>query len=253
MGHRFRRRKWINFNKNRGLNIFIMIFVLVIISVIFLLTLFSKKTSPILMKLAEIEAKKMAAIIITQTVNSEVAESLMTNELVITTKNEHNEIVTVDFDPILLNKLLHRVSNFFINNLRCLESGKYECLTIDKTLFENYHHEGMRGIFYMIPSWSSFGVPFIANLGPKIPIRLNFIGDMITNLETEVKSYGINNVLFTVSIHVKMTQEVLVPLRSKRVTTEMNVPIAIKLIQGKVPTFYNGFIQSSPSISAPID
>lgn len=255
MGRRFKRKRLLNLsnlsNKNKVLNILIVLFSLIVVSIVFAISFFSKKSSPTLMRLAEVEARKMASIIITQTVNYEMAESLMVDDLIITTKNENDEIVSVDFDPILLNKLLLRISNQFIFNLRCLEEGNLDDLTIDKNLFLKYRHDGLSGIFYMVPTGIVFGVPFLANLGPQIPIRFNFIGDMITNLNTEARSYGINNVLFTVSVHVKMTEEVIVPLMSKKITVEMDVPITIKLIQGKVPTFYNGFMQSSPSLTVP--
>ena len=42
------------------------------------------------------------------------------------------------------------------------------------------------------------------NLGPKVPIKLRLDGNVITSIETNVKSYGYNSALIEISIKIEM-------------------------------------------------
>ena len=59
-----------------------------------------------------------------------------------------------------------------------------------------------------------FGNTFMNNLGPKIRLHLNLFGDVMSNLETEVKPYGINNAYVEVRIHLTVTARIVLPFIS---------------------------------------
>ena len=61
---------------------------------------------------------------------------------------------------------------------------------------------------------------------------------------TNVKEYGINNSLITVSVEIKVELMVILPFSTDYVNITNYVPIAIKLIQGKVPQVYGGSLLS---------
>ena len=77
-------------------------------------------------------------------------------------------------------------------------------------------------------------------VGPKIPISLKMIGNVTSGIKTDVKEYGINNSLITISVNIQVELMVLLPFSSDFVSVSNTVPIAIKLVQGKVPEFYGG-------------
>ena len=68
------------------------------------------------------------------------------------------------------------------------------------------------------------------------------IGNVTSGIKTEVKEYGINNSLITVSVEINIEVMVILPFSSDYVNVTNQVPIAIKLIQGKVPNVYGGSI-----------
>ena len=93
----------------------------------------------------------------------------------------------------------------------------------------------------------------LGNSGPLIPIKLNFIGQVTSNIKTKVQSYGINSVYFEVSISVEVKERVSMPLRSKDVTVKTSIPIAMKIIQGSIPNYYTSpFSSDSGQFSLPI-
>ena len=109
-----------------------------------------------------------------------------------------------------------------------------------------------KGIIFEIPSGLVFENTFFSNLGPTIPIKLNLVGDIISEVTTKVTNYGINNALIEVRICIKLTEQVILPLATNRIEIESSVPVALKLIQGTVPNYYlNGISNSSNSLTIP--
>ena len=53
-----------------------------------------------------------------------------------------------------------------------------------------------------------------------------------------MKEYGINNSLITVSMEVSVEIQVVLPLTTDYISITNYIPLAIKLIQGKVPIYY---------------
>ena len=94
--------------------------------------------------------------------------------------------------------------------------------------------------YFQVPSGIAFNNTFFNSLGPLIPIKLKIIGNVTSGLETEIKEYGINNSLITVSVEVKVELMVILPLSTDYVSITNYVPIAVKLIHGKVPEYYGG-------------
>ena len=85
-------------------------------------------------------------------------------------------------------------------------------------------------------------------MGPVIPVRFTFIGEVTTNLKTKVKTYGINSVYMEVSIHVEVRQRITMPLRTKEVKSALDIPLTIKIIQGTIPNYYQNQILGDSSL-----
>lgn len=82
------------------------------------------------------------------------------------------------------------------------------------------------------------GSPFLANVGPKVPLKITLIGDVRTDIKTEVRDYGLNNALLKIYIHVEVVTQSIFPLVSSIQTTIVEYPVVLKIIEGKVPSFY---------------
>ena len=125
------------------------------------------------------------------------------------------------------------------NYLEQLESGGIEELELSSTILSSYDLEKLKkGIIYEIPSGIVFRNSLISNLGPKIPVKINLNGDVITDINTEVMSYGINNALIKVSVNVKVYMQVIIPFKTKEIVVEANIPVIMKLVEGNVPSYY---------------
>lgn len=71
-----------------------------------------------------------------------------------------------------------------------------------------------------------------------MPVKLNMVGDILTDIETKVTDYGINNVVIEVVVKVEVYEQVILPFGAKKVTINTEIPIALKLIQGEIPSYF---------------
>ena len=83
-----------------------------------------------------------------------------------------------------------------------------------------------------------FGNSLLSNIGPKIKIRLSLLGDITSNIETEVKPYGINNAYIEMRIYLEVTARIILPFVSEKVVISNVIPISMNVVQGSVPDGY---------------
>ncbi len=234
---------------------FISISFFIILFVIFWFFLLNKEASPILFNYDYLETKKLSTIIINKAVSNQASQEMTLDKIVKTTLNKNKEIVSVDFDPMNVNKSLNSITNTVGLNLKLLESGKLELIDIPELNNKELKKvEKDNGIIYEIPFGVIFRNPILEDIGPKIPVKTKMIGSVESNIETKITNYGINNALLEVFIRVKVSEQVILPFVSKRVTISQNIPVAIKIIQGTVPKYYGTSMNDQSSIlSIPIE
>ena len=76
------------------------------------------------------------------------------------------------------------------------------------------------------------------NLGPKIPVRISITGELESQISTKVEEYGINNALISMYVDITITEQITMPFISKKIKIDNQIPIAINLINGKIPNYY---------------
>lgn len=215
----------------KKLGIFLLIMLIVVILAIVVLKTINDKIAPVVMDYSKTEIKRLASTIINRSVNYDLLDNNLMDKLFIVTKNSGEEIITVTLDSNIVNQITDKISDACEDNLRLIEEGKYEALKRKFNIGEEY--------FY-VPSGIIFNNSVLSQIGPKIPINLKVIGNVTSGITTEVKDYGINNSLITISVEIQVEMMVILPFSSDYVSITNYVPIAIKLIQGKVPQFYGG-------------
>lgn len=229
----------------------ILIILLLIISLFISLKFINLKVNPILLDYANMEARKLSSIIINDAVSKNF-KSINVDDLFIITK-DNEEIKSIDFNPIIVNQALTSTTTLIQTNLKYLEQGKIEFLNLNTDALIDYNTDKLRqGIIYEIPSGVIFGNSFLANIGPKIPVRFSIVGDIVSYVNTNVTDYGINNALIEVNVVLDLSIQVILPFVTDKIDIETSIPVALKLIQGSVPNYYLNGLQNSPSISLPI-
>ncbi len=232
----------------------ILSFFLIFIVVFLILFEINQKVKPKLEQYSEYELKKFNSLIINQTIIKEINDTVSLGDLFSIPKSEENSIHTIDFNPIAVNRLLSIITNSIQTDFQKIEQGQFEELSIKDTILSSYHKDLLkRGIVFTIPSGMVFDNFLFSNLGPKIPVRFSLTGDIISNIQTKVTNYGINNALIEVFANVTISERMILPFFSKNIQTTVSVPIIMKLIEGSVPNYYfSGIDKNSNIFSLPI-
>lgn len=219
------KRKWLKL---------LITFILLIIFTFIILVFLSNKVMPFYMNYSEAEMKRVVTTVINKSVTEEVTNQLEIDSLFVLKKENDNTII-VDFDPVIVNRVMSKISDVVYNNLKLI--SKKDKLTLEKyNLDESY--------FY-IPSGIIFNTTMLNNVGPRIPINLEIISSVNPNLKTEVTEYGINNSLIEVYINVIVDVKMILPMYANTMQIVVVVPLAVKLIQGEVPKYYQRGYASS--------
>ncbi|MBR3199600.1 MAG: sporulation protein YunB [Bacilli bacterium] len=219
----------------------------IIICTLLLLNSISKKITPIFLKYAEIETKKFTNIVINDAISETITTKAKPEDVFDVITNTEGEIKSVDFNTININKYLTDTTRYIQKCLKSIEKGNIT--EIKNNIIKIYDKKNLKkGIITYINSGVIFNNPILANLGPKIPIKVNLKGDVISYITAEVDDYGINNSLIKVFINLKVNENIIIPFYNKNIDMEAKVPIAIKLISGKIPEYYMGTKESKQII-----
>lgn len=214
----------------------------IICSILFIKIL-SNKIGPVYLDIAEKEVKKLVILVINNSINDDVINEIGNNELFDIVKNNNNEIVLIDYNSMNVNKFLALVVRKVSNNLDLIENGKYNLLSFD---LEGYDNKLLnKGIIANIPFGSLLGLNLLSNVGPRIPVKFNLIKDVSGGIDTKINEYGINNAYMEVLVKVKVNVNINLLFLSRTINIECSVPISMKIIQGNIPNFYTGGINSA--------
>ncbi len=228
--------------KNKIILMLLIVLIGVIILSFNMFKWYLNSVTPKITLVIESKLEKITYDIITSELNINIIEN---DDLLILTKNNNEEIISVDYDlkkAYEINNIINQSIRNNINNLASLEIDYNEFLVNDNYIYINE------------PLFINSSYSIISALGPKIPIKVEFIGTVITNLKTKVNSYGLNNALSEIYVTVEIIQLITTPVSNKKMNFKYDILIDAVMINGRVPTFYGGeYISESNAINVPIN
>lgn len=198
--------------KKKKKNKLFLIILILLIAIFFSLHFISNKLTPAIKNYSSLEIKHLITEIITETIK----EVKIGNDIFSVIKNSNNDITSIDYDTQKINHLLAQVNENLENKINLLRN---------------------KVVFY-IPSLAVISNSLLANLGPKIPVKFTTIGNVVNNVRTEVKDYGINNVLITVFLDIDINCKVILPVSEENISVKQTIQLCMKLIQGSIPNYY---------------
>lgn len=205
-----------------------------IIFVIVLLRVFDKKATPIIKNYANVQTKRIGIEILRSVATKEVNKIIKFNELFKITKDNTGKIESIDFDTTIVNEALIAASKNVRYRLKEIEKGE----NLPEELTEG---NGKDGVIFYVPTGIIFGNSFLANLGPKIPVKIKYSGNVGLDIKTRVKEYGINSALIEIYIYIEVTQRTILPFSSNDIKLHSEIPIVMKVIKGDIPNYLTDY------------
>lgn len=208
--------------------------VLLISFIIFLLLtlqgfwIVNKSIQPTLIKYGEVQTHKMATVVMTKAVKDRLKEGFDVDSLMKVQNDKNGKVSTIDLNTKQVNEILTSTTAYIEKYLHQVEKGDMEALGLPEET----------GVSMSVPLGRITDNALLGNLGPDIPIDFTTIGHVNTDIKQNVKPHGINNTAIEVVMEVDVTLQVIIPFRTKEITVKQNIPIATRIVQGEVPSYY---------------
>jgi sporulation protein YunB len=210
-------------------------------STAFGLYIVNKGIEPTLIDYAEFETNRVATLAINKAVSQKVAEGIDVKELIITEKNNDDEITLINVNNSMVNRIQAETTNLVQKNLKLAEAGQLRELEILSDIeFEEGLENLPEGIIREIPIGQATNMAILGNLGPKIPVKFTTIGDVETVVVDEIKEFGINNFQILVYVLIEVKVQVIIPFSTEIAVVKNKIPIGNVVYPGDIPQFYNG-------------
>ncbi len=229
----------------RKINIKLYNFLLVIIVTVILLSFlfihyYNKRISNKIISIAQIKINEYSNDIIMDSFNKQILDEHEINNIIKISKNKSDEIIAVDFDLKKAYLVSMNVSKNIRDSLNNLEKQNL------KEEFLDYYQKD--GFVLLLPIGLASKNIYFSNLGPRIPVRIKFVGNLTTGLQTKIKEYGVNNSLIEVYLKVSLNEEIIVPYSSKKINNSCEILLSSQVIEGIVPSIYNGLLEKNSSL-----
>ena len=233
--------------------ILMVTFILFIILIFASIQIINKGIQPTLMEIAEIKTTEFA----TRGINAAVkfAEEYAFEDLTKTTTDNEGNVSFIGWDSTIVNKInrasTDRVEEFF-HSMNRGEPPDYEDPLDEPEIYGDTVDElvDRDPTVVEIPIGQATGNTILANLGPKIPVNMELVGNVQTDIIEEREEIGINNVLLSLYIFVEADVQIVIPFTTTVQTVDTKILIDKHLVMGDVPDFYGGG-SGNPSISVP--
>lgn len=210
---------------------------------------FNKNVTSYILSIAESSINKLNESILMQYRVSDIYQKVNLEDVILISKNAKDEIIAVDFQLENAYDVLSLVTDYIQENL--------EDANVRKNILKYYNEDlssSLDSIVLSVPMGVAADGVYLANLGPRIPVKINYMGYLATSVRIKLEDYGINNVLVSLYIDCSITNEFIVPNIEKEINHAYSILIASKIIQGVVPDYYGGTLETKSNIlNVPIE
>ena len=80
--------------------------------------------------------------------------------------------------------------------------------------------------------------PFLANVGPKLNLKYKTISAITSTVEENIENYGVNHVMVSLKIVIKIRLMVLFPFYNEEFSHKYDYPLVMEVIGCEVPNWY---------------
>ena len=191
-------------------NFFIVLLIIIVFNSI--IYIFGKRILPTVLELGEIKIKSEAVKVMNEESVNVYSENFKYDDIINIEKDSDGNITMIRANTVKQNYLASQVV------LKC-----------DERLSE------LEDLGVKIPLGYLTNNVMFYNMGPKITVKMQQIGNITTSYESEFESAGINQTRHKIYLNMTATMRVIVPFNSKEVEVTCQIPVSDTIIVGKIP------------------
>lgn len=216
----------------------IFVFLILTIFTVLSVSMFGKLIDDKMADYVTEEVDKVSKILIRKILNDNFWNDISLDDLFVVNKNESGEIDLIDLNTKKVNDILGKSNSIILYYFNEFDKGNVELINKYSDVFNRYMVGEKSGLFINVPLGIAFSNPILFSVGPKIPVKILLTGQIESEILTNVRQYGINSILFEISIKIKVCEKIIFPFSNRYVDVELEVPLVVELISGKVPENY---------------
>ena len=190
----------------------LVMIIIVIVCFNSMIYIFGKRILPTVLNIGEIKIKSEAIKIINEESVNVYSENFKYDDIIDIEKDAEGNITMIRADTVKQNYLASQVV------LKC-----------DEKLSE------MGDLGVKVPLGYLTNNVMFYNMGPKITVKMQQIGNITTSYESAFESAGINQTRHKIYLNLTATMRVIVPFNSKDVEVSCQIPVSDTVIVGKIP------------------
>ncbi|MEH7334181.1 sporulation protein YunB [Neobacillus drentensis] len=228
--------------------VMLLSFVFFLFSTAFGIWIINKGIEPTLISYAESQSKKIASQVITKAINK---KTVQIGDVIAVEPGTDGAPPSATLKTEVVNQKLSEITSQIQKNLNAAEKGDLSSLQQLTDVEIELENSNSDGIVWNVPLGRATNMALFGNLGPKIPVKFQAIGDVRPDVKITPKPLGINNTWIDVAIHLEVSVQIITPFSTKITKLDQKIPVGGRLIQGDVPQFYNNGSNALPSIELP--
>lgn len=217
------------YSSKKSLNFIGIYLGLIIIEVIFSLNKIGLLISPKIINIVKNNISYYDNVLVEEYLDTKELRSNLVMDLITLDKNSKEEIVNINIDTAKSYEILNKISNSLKDN---------------KSSYKDIYSKNKKdNIVLRYPIGLASNNILINNLGYRIPLKLELNSNVLTGIKTKVTNYGLNNALIEVYLKVSFTSNVVYFSLDDAIKSEYEVLLASKMIMGRVPEMFNGYLE----------
>ncbi len=210
----------------------------VILSSFFLLNIFDKRIKNVIAPFLDNEVERFTTVLVNDAFNELELEKKMTNIFHVDYDN-YGHFEKISYQTSLINQFSSELSHIIENRLKKIEMGEYDSSFFSRKIQNGKYQHIRNGILCEISIGSLRGSTLFANIGPVIPIRLLYLGQMNPDVDVKVREYGLNNMVLEIDYVATIKEQITMPFSSKQKEIVIRQPLVIDIIRGEIPNSYH--------------
>ena len=229
----YKNRGRCNISKKRLKTKFFTGIIFVFVISFFCLFLIDKRINKVLEPYINVEVERLVNNVVVKIINEKV-KGINIDDIII--NNNSNEF----YDTTKINLLEKEIDDALQEEIIKIDDGKIDDIFIPERIKKSKFKKVKNGILCDVSIGSIRNSTLFANVGPVIPIKLTFTSQLNSNIDIDIKEYGINNVIVEVYYVGEFYEQITMPMTSKRRKIVVKKPVLINIIKGKIPDYYMG-------------
>ena len=221
------------FKSRKKVNFLWIYIILILFEVIWSVNSLGKLISPKLINIVKNNIVYYDNLLVEEYLDTQELRSNLIDDLISLDKNKNEEIMNININTAKSYELMSSI----VKELKSKSNNYGDVDSYAK------NKRGQMVLRYPIGLASSNIL--LNNLGYRIPLKLVLNSNVLTGIKTKVTNYGLNNALIEVYLKVSFVSNVIYFSLDEAVNSDYEILLASRMIMGRVPDMFNGYLEKN--------